>query len=169
MENVIKPTLKIGQYVKIGDKFYKVIAIEPIPLIEKDFGALAASGTGSKAENQEVTDLYLKENRLAEYYIYPYTNGIKITIKQPKATSRYATKNAIGYITHWHTEAFNYFLEMLRIWIFEDDNKPYFTVENISGSSLSASKVYFFGFQYELEKVETVPEEYFIVPKEALG
>lgn len=168
MSVMFEPELKYGDivYIKELDKFYRVKGVEAIPLIDKDFGAINA---GATLQDQEVTELYLKENRLAQYRIYVVTDNIEITIAQPKARKRYATKSSIGKITRFHSLAWDILSKLTEIWIFEDENKIYFNVKNAGSTNLSESKVYFLGWQYDLEEYEGTPPEYKVVELESLG
>lgn len=163
-----KPTLKYGDviYIKEKEKFYRVKGVEPIPLIEKDFGAITA---GSTKSDQEVEELYVKDLRLAQYRIYIVTDNIEITIAQPKARKRYATKKSIGKITRFHALAWDMLGPLTEIWIFEDENKIYFDVKNVGSTDVSESKVYFIGYQYELEEYKGTPPEFKVIELEALG
>ena len=136
-------------------KFYRVKYVEPLPEIEKDFGAISASSTLS---DQEVEEIYMPKNELAQYRVTLKTPGLKLKVKQPRGTGRFLTKKQQAVITDL-TSGTN----LTEIFQFEDTT---FIVDvtNTTSSNLSESKVVFSGFRYVLEPLKEEPEKYTCVP-----
>ena len=142
--------------------FYKITFIEPLPEIIKDFGAVSAS---SSVTDQEVTELYVYDNQLAQYRIYPISD-VQIKVKQPKASTRYATKNTVSYISKF-TKPDN----LREIFIFSDKNATYFDIINPRAEALSESLVRFVGWKFILapiivDSLQQLPKTYTVVPLE---
>ena len=162
-ENIILVPLESYSLDKAGrPRYFKVTHIEPLPAIYHDFGSISAS---SEVTDKEISNLYLHDNQLGQYRIYPL-DDIVIKVKQPKSSKRYATKNYVSSI-----DAFTYPDNLREIFIFEDENATYFDVSNPNNYAISKARAKFVGWKFILEPIvvtsaEDIPKTYTVVPLE---
>jgi hypothetical protein len=148
------PPVKKGQKLELIKSdtellgYYRVKYIEPLPKKVHDFGAIDAEATSGDVE---VTDLYMSDGELACYQMIPL-DDVEITISQPKAKKRYATKSyvhtispIVNQVSPLHT----------RIFVWEDE-KIFFNVKNPTRYNRPMHRVMFYGWRLILEK--TTPE-----------
>ena len=136
-------------------KYYRVVYVEQLPVVEKDFGAITA---GNTLTDQEITELQMNKNELVQVRI-EIVDDIEITVKQPKSVTRFTTKTTTFKINKYVS-----LTNLSEIFSFEDTPKIYFDVKNISGGDLSQSRIRFYGFKYVLEPLTEVPERATYVP-----
>jgi len=130
------------------DKFFLVEAVEPLGLLEKDFGAISA---GSKLEKQEFSELYPPRGFAIFVRILPVTANLAVYIRVFRETMRGALKNATFYLTSWVTDNVEYH-SLGEVWVFWDQ-KFYLDLEDLSGAGLSESKVRAVGYLYRLREI----------------
>lgn len=162
-EPIVKPGENIAVYGAGGEgkvKYFKVKAIEPLPLFEKDFGAINANST---LLNQEVKDLYVPNGQLAQYRI-KLVDAVELTMKQPKSKTKFSTKTGTFKITK--DIAGTDFVNLTEFFVYEDQT-VLFDVTNPSSSALTNSKVQFAGFKYMLEELTEEPEKYTVISVQA--
>jgi len=163
-----EPIALPGEYIKVigaggknNVKYFRVIAIEPLPVYEHDFGSINA---GETKEKQEVQALYVPRGQLAQYRVRVIDN-IRLYMYQPRSDSKFTTKKAKFYISP--EIAGTDFVNLTEFYVFEDQS-VYFDVENPGTSNLSNARVQFAGFKYVLEEVKEEPERYTTVAVQAL-
>ena len=161
-ENIIFTPLNSYAYKSGRPLFYKIAYIEPIPAVFKDFGTVSAS---SSITNQEVTDLYMDDNQLAQYRVIPI-DDIEVAINQPQAMARFTTKSYTSYVSKL-TDPHSF----LEFFVFEDNNKPYFKITNPHDWDIAKSRVKFIGWKYilvpKLVKTENdIPNAFTAIPLE---
>lgn len=167
-EPIAKPSENvciIGAEGKGNTEYYKIVAIEPLPFYEHDFGAVNA---GQTLKDQEVKALYLNAGQLAQYRIR-LVDDVELQLKQPKSDTKFTTKSGefkisrdIAPIFHCRTD----FTNLTEFFVFEDQS-ILFNVTNPSDSNIGSSKVQFAGFKYILEELDKEPDKYTTVIVEA--
>jgi len=129
---------------------YRVKYIEPLPHKVHNFGAINAESNPATAE-VEVTDLYMPDGELACYQMIPL-DDVELTVGQPKAKKRYATKNYVHKVTPFVNQIG---AVKTRIFVWEDE-KVWFTPKNPTKYNRLMHRVMFHGWRLILEK--TTPE-----------
>jgi hypothetical protein len=162
-----QPVVRIDEFLRLMPvgKFARVIYIEPIPLIEEDFGAFSAGQTKS---NVELTDLYMPKGELAQYRFAPVDDVQVIAFYQPGKRPKWITKNTGGKMIRLADYA-NAAVEKLNLTEFfqYEDTKLY--VDLYAASDLTTSRIRFYGFRYVLEELEAAPPVYTTIWYEGLS
>jgi len=163
-----EPVALPGEYIKVigaGGKnnvrYFRVVAIEPLPIYEHDFGAINA---GQTLEKQEVEALYVPAGQLAQYRIR-VVDDVRLYMYQPRSDAKFSTRKDRFHISR--DIAGTDFVNLTEFFVFENQ-AVYFDVENPGSTNLSSSRVQFAGFKYVLEEVEKEPERYTTVAVQAL-
>lgn len=138
--------------------YYHVNYIEQLPEKIHDFGSIAAA---TSSEDQEVTDLYMKDGQLAQYRIIPLED-VEVTISQPKAKKRFATKSYIHKITARTNQIAPH---QTQLFVLEDE-KIFFTVKNPTKYARPKHRILYHGWRFCLTKLPTPPPVYTTIPVE---
>lgn len=142
--------------------FYRVLFEEPLPTIIHDFGSIASEDdTG----DVEVTALYQDEDNCAHYRVFPL-DDLNLEVKQPKALTRWTTKEATTYLDQLHGQyvAAEY-RHLTEVFVFEDE-KIYFLCRNPTKYTQPRNRVLFIGFRYSVEKLKERPAQWAFFPVE---
>lgn len=166
-EPIAKPSENVcivGAGGKGAVKYFKVLGIEPLPALIKDFGAI----TNGTSVTSTVDELYLNKSQLAQYRMKLIDNVV-VKIYQPAANTRSATKSGTFTINQniAPNDSSVEFSPLTEFYIYEDQEIK-FEVINESGSDLSSSKILFAGFKYKLKELEEEPDKYTTVYVETL-
>ena len=161
-----EPVARIGENLLVLPKekygYYKVTAIEPIPIIIKDFGAINAE---SESKDTAITEVELNEDEIGQFRFIPL-DDIEVEIKQPLANARGFTKTVVTRVsklsaqldpTLKHTEVFTI-----------EDEKLYFKIKNPSKSNISRSRVAIFGWKFKVKELKAKPQKYAVIQVEVL-
>ena len=158
-----EPVADIGENIVLEPikEAYRVVFVEQTGIIEKDFGSIAA---GATLVNQRLDVLEMFPNQLGQFRIY-IVDDIRIkNWRQPEGVGRFYMKKVSTSIDKtFQTLGFDRFGQLTELFVFED-KVPIVDVENVSGTALSTSRVRFFGYKYDLEKLPSIPEKYVSVP-----
>jgi len=138
--------------------YYHVNYIEQLPEKIHDFDSIA---TEASDEDQEVTDLYMKDKQLAQYRIIPLED-IEITISQPKSKKRFATKSYIHKITARTNQIAPH---LTSLFVFEDE-KIFFTVKNPTKYTRPMNRILYYGWRFCVTKLPTAPPVFTTIPVE---
>jgi len=163
-----EPVADIGDNIVIEPvkEAYKVVFIEQTGVIEKDFGPI---GAGAVIRDQELKELELSKDQLGQFRIYFVDNIRFRNWRQPRGVGRFYVKSAQTYIDNtFQTLGFEEFGNLTEFFVFED-RTPIVDVENPTTTPLSTSKVKFFGFKYDLEKLPSIPSTYISIPVEGFA
>lgn len=152
----------IGARGKNNIKYYRVVAVEPLPLFEKDFGAINA---GETLREKEVEELYVNEGQLAQYRIR-LVDDVELYIKQPKSDTKFSTKKGTFKITR--DIAGTDFVNLTEFYVFEDQTVLFDVKNPSSTTNLTQSRVQFAGFKYILEELKEKPDKYTVIAVQAL-
>jgi len=158
-----EPVADIGDNVVLEPirEAYRVKFVEQTGIIEKDFGAM---GAGAVLTDQKLDVLTMFPNQMGQFRIYFVDNIRFKNWRQPESVGRFYMKNATTFIDNtFQTLGFDKFGQLTEFFVFED-KVPKVDVENVSGSALSTSRVRFFGYKYDLEKLPSIPEKYISIP-----
>jgi len=139
--------------------YYRIIWMEQLPEIEKNFGSIDAE---TSLKDQEVTEIYMKDGRMAQYDFYSPDDIVVTAIKQPLAKTKWVTKESVAKATSF---SFQIAPHIHRIFVFEDE-KVFFTIMNPTKYTKPLTRLRFIGWAYRIEKVEKKPETYSDVPVE---
>jgi len=139
-------------------KPFKVVYIEPLAMITKDFGTLAAGGT---LTDQKIVELTMPTNELGQFRFAPL-DDFTIRVKQPRAVGRFLTKEVQITISKaiWQL---NPELHLTEIYVFQD-GVPFFDITNPTGYELPMTRVLFIGFRFQLEPLAVIPPKYTAIP-----
>jgi len=129
---------------------YKVVWLEPIPLLIHDFGSIAA---GKAKDKVKVETLKMPKSELG-HFRFKVLDDVEVELYQPKATARFATVTEVGKVD------FRAFGEVF-VW---EDAVPYMTVRNPTRYDLPMSRVAFSGYRLQLERLPEVPPVYAFAP-----
>jgi len=138
--------------------YYNVTYIEQLPEKIHNFGSLAAE---TSADDQEVTDLYMKDNQLAQYRLIPLDDE-EITVSQPKSKKRFATKSYVHKITARTCQIAPHLTQLFVL----EDEKIFFTVKNPSKYTRPMHRILYYGWRFCLTKLPTPPPVYTTIPVE---
>ena len=86
-------------------------------------------------------------------------DDLRVTLKQPRATSRFGTKQVVATVTQF-TQVYDPCGHTTEFFSFEDEF-PFVDVLNPSAYNLAQSRLLFYGFKYrlmELKNVATIVE-----------
>jgi len=137
-----------------GRTYYKVVAIEAVPEIIKDFGAITAGG---ETEYTDMTELKVGKNKLGHYRILPLDN-IYIYAKQPSATQKWDVQRTTARISQRITD-YNPTLSLTEV--FQHEDQPFeIKVVNPDTVDIDKSRILFYGFVYKLSKLTEKPAQY---------
>lgn len=164
-----EPVVQIGERVLLitpqGRIPAEVTYIEAIPWVEIDFGSL---DPGEESEARELEELYVDENEFAQWRVVVITDNLKIVEhKCPAAAVYYTTKKgAVGEIPDYSTLSTYEPLKNLQLTEFFQykDTKRYMKVQNVGTSTLTESKVAFFGYVFVFEKLPREEKPYTAIP-----
>ena len=163
-----EPVADIGDNIVLEPRkeAYRVVFVEPTGIIEKDFGAI---GAGAKLTDQELKELTMEKDQLGQFRIY-FVDNIRLTNwRQPRGVGRFYMKSASTYIDNtFQSLGLDRFGQLAEFFVFED-RVPMVDVENPTGSALSNSRVKFFGYRYDLEKLPSIPSTYIPIPIEGFA
>lgn len=158
------PPVRVHENIELikNDKdvlgYYTVKYIEPLPQKVHDFGAVSTEASTGDAE---VTDLYMSDGELACYQMIPL-DDCKITVSQPKAKKRYATKSYVHIATPFVNQVSPL---QSRIFIWEDE-KVFFDVKNPTKYNRLMHRIMFHGWRLILEKLTAKPPQFTTIPIE---
>ena len=143
----------------------EILFIRTIPWVEIDFGSLAA---GQISEEREMKELYVEKNEFAQWRTTVVTSNVVIKKhKCPSAVPYYATRGGeVGvvpdYSRYGTIEAIKN-LQLTEFYQFEDTMR-YMAVQNVGTTSVAESKVAFFGYVFEINKLKEVEKPYKVIP-----
>lgn len=151
-----EPIVLIGENLHLmpDDKYYRVVFLEGLPLIEHDFGA---TSSGDELRNQEITEIYLGDNELGQYRMMVVDN-LKVYVKQPSGIGKWLTRNGQAYLIDYSTysQAFSESLQLTEFYQWEDT--PFIVDVTATADNTTASRLWFFGYRYVLEELKEVPQ-----------
>jgi hypothetical protein len=163
-----EPVADIGDNIVLEPvkEAYKVVYVEFTGIIDKDFGPI---GAGAIIRDQELKELELSKDQLGQFRVY-FVDNIKFrNWRQPRGVGRFYMKSVQTYIDNTiQTLGFEYFGNLTEFFVFEN-RTPIVDVENPTTTPLSTSKVKFFGFKYDLEKLPSIPSTYIPIPVEGFA
>ncbi|RLG82543.1 MAG: hypothetical protein DRO09_00165 [Thermoprotei archaeon] len=140
--------------------YYKVLYVEPLPLISHNFGSLDAKGV---LTDQEVKALYVPDGWLAHYRILP-REDVTVKVKQPGGQARWITKTGVAVLSLLGLgRKISEYAQLAEIFIYGDQTVK-FEVVNNTYYPLPRCIVDFVGFRYKLEKLPTKPDKFTFVP-----
>jgi len=158
---IFEPIVKVRENIRLlpVGTFWEVLFVEPLHPIEYDFGSINA---GASTGDTEITDLYMREGELAQYRVI-LLDDITITVKQPKAKTRYATEEKVTEISPFSHQIFKT-MHPNEIFIFEDE-KCYFVAKNPTRYNRDVNRVRFIGWKFVLKSIAQ-PEKWTDIPIE---
>jgi len=163
-----EPVVQINEHVLLitpeGRIPARVTWIEPIPWIEVDFGAITA---GNLTDEREMKELYVADDEFAQYRMRILTDNIILYRHAcPKATTYYPTNEEYPYIPPASTYDAIEALKMGQLTEFFQykDIKRFMQLKNIGTTDVTESKVAFFGYVFEIEKLPRIEKPYTVIP-----
>jgi len=162
-----EPVVQIDEKVLILTNTDRIPArvtwIEPVPYLEKDFGAIAAGGTTDETEVEEV---YVEDGEFAQWRMTILTGNV-ILYKHscPRATPYYVLKKTEGQLidnSSYSYEAIKR-LQLTEFYQYQDLGR-YMVLKNIGGSNVTESKVAFFGYVFQFEELDRIEKPYTAIP-----
>jgi len=161
------PVVAIDQAVRLMpvDRFFRVVYVEPIPLIQHDFGSFTAGQTKS---DQELDFLYMPDNELAQFRFIPVDNVIVTAFYQPRKRPKWITKSTGGMLPRGldYQDTPVESLNLTEFFQYED-TKLY--VDLFAPEALTTSRIRFYGFRYVLEELEAAPPVFTTIWYEGLS
>jgi len=163
-----EPVVQINEHVLLvtpeGRIPARVTWIEPIPWIEVDFGPINA---GNLTDEREMKELYVADDEFAQYRMRILTDNIILYRHAcPKATTYYATEKAYPRIppasTYDAIDALK--RDQLTEFYQYKDIKRYMQLRNVGATDVAESKVAFFGYVFEIEKLTRIEKPYTVIP-----
>lgn len=151
---IYEPVAKVGDNIKLEPPdhpkagFYRVLYAEVLHEIQHDFGALAS---GADTGDQEITNLYMPDNELAQYRIY-CVDDFKLKVKQPLAKTRFPTDKLVTEITAFSHQLTQPKLHRNEVFVIEDE-KIIFVATNLTKYSTYVNRLKAIGYRYVLEKL----------------
>jgi len=142
---------------------YRVVWLEPIPMIVKDHGSLTAAAPGNVLADREFTELRLPDNELGHWRIAPHPkDDIKVAYKQPKTVGRFTTVEVMVEVG-------------LEIWMLNPTlssveiftlgrGVPFLTITNATSYDQPTSRVIAQGYRLQLEPLPELPAQYVPIP-----
>jgi hypothetical protein len=157
---VITPVAQIGENVVVFrlDRYYlyRVLmreGIQPSSQMIRDFGAL---GAGAVLLDQSLQiPLEMDDNHLAQYR-WLVQDDIRVTLKQPRATSRFGTKQVVSTVTLF-TPLVDPCGHLSEFFSFEDEF-PFADIQNPTAYALLQTRLLFWGFKYRLQELKNVAD-----------
>jgi len=157
-EPVVSPRMNVRVLPDYG--FYRVLTVEPIGIIIKDFGETLAPGT--EARNKELQEVYMQDNELAQWRIWVLDPvGIKLKVvgqERLRGSTKYSTSVLYSFSPDTNeddgvSQFFSY-----------EDEKIYVDIANLTYDILTTQRIKLMGYKYVLEKLEEEPEIYTDIP-----
>lgn len=158
-EPQFKPVVLPGENVEIIKSsapdvlgYYRVKYIEQLPGVTYNFGTVSSESTSG---DKEITNLYMKDGEFAQYRAYVLSD-IEVTVKQPKAKTRFTGKNythKIDAFTHQRDPT----LKETEMFVWEDE-KVWLDAKNPTKRDLPLCRIVFFGFRFVVEKIAKPPK-----------
>lgn len=151
------PPVRVGENLKLVKNAAELLGygtvkyIEPLPFKVHNFGAIA---TEASTSDQEVTDLYMKDGELAIYQMIPLDDE-EITVSQPKAQKRYATKDYVHIITPF-IQQISPLHTRVAVW---EDEKIFFDVKNPTKYNRLIHRVLYHGWRVILGELSKTPPQ----------
>jgi hypothetical protein len=153
----ITPVAQIGENIVVFrlDRYYlyRVLMREGLLPMLRDFGALAAGATLLDQSLQ--VPLEMDDNHLAQYRWF-VQDDIRVTLKQPRATSRFGTKQVISQVSLF-TSLVDPCGHLSEFFSYEDEY-PFCDITNPSAYALSQTRLVFYGFKYRLQELRNVAD-----------
>lgn len=146
-----EPVVRKGENVELikNDKdvlgYFVVKYVEPLPRKVHTFGSINAE---TSAGDAEVTDLYMPDGELAQYRM-TVLDDVEVTISQPKAKKRHATKSFVHTITPFIQQVAPH---LTQFFVFEDE-QVFFDVKNPTKYNRFNHRIMFYGWRFVLEKI----------------
>lgn len=148
--------IKQGYFVKIGEYFYKVSAIEPFQYEtgEESTAHFSSVADGSESGYKNITTLEPddKPRRLFQVWM-GVKNGMTYYFKVPTGTNRFGVDEDkdIGFIDN-NISPFDDPNELFEMWLV-NEYYPAINAKNATGVTLTP-KVYFRGMKYDIDEVD---------------
>jgi len=161
-----EPVVQINQRVLLlpEEKCFPVEWIEPLPLIEVDFGAISAGATIEK----EVDQIYLGRNELGQYRFAPITADVIIKeFWSPKGARMWTTEKTAATLT-WYVDYADQLVNTLQTTeFFQYEDKRKF-LHLYSEGGVTKSIVRFYGYVFILgPQIEPPEKPYISIPTTA--
>lgn len=154
----ITPVAQIGENIVVFrlDRYYlyRVLMREgilPSSTMMRDFGAIGAAPAVLLDQSLQVP-LEMDDNHLAQLRWF-VQDDIRVTLKQPRATSRFGTKQVISQATLF-TPLVDPCGHLSEFFSFEDEY-PFCDIANPTPYALSQTRLVFYGFKYRLEEIKS--------------
>jgi len=140
---------------------YRVVWLEPIPMVVKDHGALTATAPDNVKADQEFTELRLPENELGQWRIGPW-DDVKVAFKQPKTVGRFTT---IELMVEVGLEIWRLSPTLNTVEVFTlGRGVPFLTITNATAYDQPTSRVVAQGYRFQLEPLPELPAQYVVIP-----
>lgn len=155
---VVSPRMNVRVLPDYG--FYRVLSVEPVGVLIKDFGKTLAADAESK--NNELEEVYMQDNEMAQWRIWVLDPvGIKLKVVGQEKL-RGATKYSTPLIRSFSPET-NDDDSVSQFFSFEDE-KIYVDIVNLTKDTLTSQRIKLIGYKYVLEKIDHTPEIYTDIP-----
>ena len=142
----------------------KVTWVEPVPFLEKDFGAISA---GSTTDETEVEEVYVEDGEFAQWRMTIETDNVVLYKHScPRATPYYSTKKSSGIVPY--ASSYGLIEPIKRYQLTEffqyQDLSRYMVLMNTGTSDVTESKVAFFGYIFQFEELDKIEKPYTAIP-----
>jgi len=148
-----EPIVQIEERVFLLDpvnKCFEVTWIEPLPKLDKDFGAISAGGT---TDATEVAEVYMPENELGQFRFIPLTAGVKVVGHwSPTGARMWGTREAMFELSDIadYADAHVKTLQPTEFFQWQDTGR---FMQLYSETAVTKSIVRFYGYAFKLKEV----------------
>ena len=162
-EKDFTPVVMPDQYVKILPDygFYKVLQVEPIGYLIKDFSVSIASESWSRGN--ELQEVYVLDDEMAQWRL-KVLDDIEVIIaplgkERKRGSLKYGSPVSAGKLVDTYNESEN----STEFFSFEDE-KIYIDIYNPTKYTITTERILLYGYKYKLEKMPTAPGKYTVIP-----
>lgn len=165
-----EPVVNIGEIVQLfplkdketGWKYVKVLYIEALPLLQHDFGVIAAGAVAQV----EFIELYMDADEFGQFRVVPVVDDFTLDqLAQPRANRRWVTQNS-----NWQSlfevadPRNNPLMEKYHLnEIFQHEDDGLWVVPSSVGG-LAVSTIACYGFRYVFEVLKKKPTVFTPIP-----
>lgn len=161
------PVVQIGERVLLITNTRRIPAevtwIEPVPYLEKDFGAITA---GTNCDETEVDEVYVEDGEFAQWRMAVLTSDVILYRHScPRATPYYVLKKSEGYLP----DSTAYAYESAKRWQLTEfyqyqDLSRYMILRNNGSGDVTSSKVAFIGYVFQFDELDRMEKPYTGIP-----